>query len=679
MSNEDINNIFIKLIDQYVKELNTTDDLHPEMEIFDLLREKEAAILSHNDINQMCQNIKEYRLKSFAVPMRNFITNKPSTEDTYWNQRMRDEYIIIFSKMLDMTIFKEYLKDIMLSYDNCEHIPKTVYGLIFYINLYFRLLRKHWRSNFDLNKINKFYEEVDKINFKSLYINSIKTPQFRPRTCHWTDEDFGFRHVYNTNEYKVTGDDEMSLFANIIRNEIKQVTKIHQTETYVMVDKEKKPKRKTAKPKTTDDTTEIEKPKRKTAKPKIIDDTTEIEKPKRKTAKPKIIDDTTEIEKSKRKTAKPKIIDDTTEIEKPKPKRKTTKPKTTETKTEESTDKSSSKKPKRKTIPKTVKILVWDKYIGNATGCTTCMCCKHATITQHNFECGHIISDANGGAISVDNLRPICSQCNKSMSTKNMVEFMKEWNLGELGGQLQIDKPIEKTKRTIKKSKFKKDSQLRDYLEAYYHKMDEFQSSQLKIKLSEDKQLSTQKQLRCYINFVTNEIRDECINFIRTINSSVGADYNTLCSKYLCYSTRSCDLYEEYETSRKWMTDTKLTNRGDDDLDEFKFTKEVVVKIKELLFPIITDTVNNGSYKYEKIRYKYNLLKLLFHMVNTEWYNFDKLKRSLETTFNKPLPLNPVLICFNQLDTDISTNPYTNDYKSEELAKLNNLLAEFLT
>ncbi|NDG68463.1 MAG: hypothetical protein EB135_03170, partial [Proteobacteria bacterium] len=45
--------------------------------------------------------------------------------------------------------------------------------------------------------------------------------------------------------------------------------------------------------------------------------------------------------------------------------------------------------------------------------------------TQSIFECGHIIAEAKGGETSLENLRPICSTCNKSMKTINMNDYIK--------------------------------------------------------------------------------------------------------------------------------------------------------------------------------------------------------------------------------------------------------------
>ena len=80
---------------------------------------------------------------------------------------------------------------------------------------------------------------------------------------------------------------------------------------------------------------------------------------------------------------------------------------------------------KKKAIPAAIKKLVWNTYIGEDVGKAKCLCCKTTDITQMSFNCGHIIADANGGEVIVSNLKPICQNCNSSMGTKNMDDFMK--------------------------------------------------------------------------------------------------------------------------------------------------------------------------------------------------------------------------------------------------------------
>lgn len=82
---------------------------------------------------------------------------------------------------------------------------------------------------------------------------------------------------------------------------------------------------------------------------------------------------------------------------------------------------------KKKSIPKSLKKQVWDTWIGSNIGATKCLCCNHEEIRQIEFHCGHIISEVRGGQTNVNNLRPICAQCNLSMGSMNMNEFKKKF------------------------------------------------------------------------------------------------------------------------------------------------------------------------------------------------------------------------------------------------------------
>lgn len=87
--------------------------------------------------------------------------------------------------------------------------------------------------------------------------------------------------------------------------------------------------------------------------------------------------------------------------------------------------KNNNKKIKKKSIPAVVKRLVWNNWIGEEIGKSKCLCCKITDITQLSFNCGHIIAEKNGGETIVSNLKPICQNCNSSMGTKNMNDFIK--------------------------------------------------------------------------------------------------------------------------------------------------------------------------------------------------------------------------------------------------------------
>jgi hypothetical protein len=84
-------------------------------------------------------------------------------------------------------------------------------------------------------------------------------------------------------------------------------------------------------------------------------------------------------------------------------------------------------KQKRKTIPKTIRNKVWRKYCGNSLD-SKCFCCQEH-LSYECWEAGHVIPDSKGGQPTIENLRPICLACNRSMGTMNMMEFMKKYKL----------------------------------------------------------------------------------------------------------------------------------------------------------------------------------------------------------------------------------------------------------
>jgi hypothetical protein len=91
--------------------------------------------------------------------------------------------------------------------------------------------------------------------------------------------------------------------------------------------------------------------------------------------------------------------------------------------------KNTNKEYKKKQIPKKIRQLVWNRYIGEEKGSDVCYCCRQTKITQMDFQCGHVKSEVNGGKTEVNNLRPICSLCNTSMGRMDMNEFIATFNL----------------------------------------------------------------------------------------------------------------------------------------------------------------------------------------------------------------------------------------------------------
>ena len=80
---------------------------------------------------------------------------------------------------------------------------------------------------------------------------------------------------------------------------------------------------------------------------------------------------------------------------------------------------------KKKKIPKVKRRKVWGAQHGSNIMTGKCYCCNQP-IDYDNFECGHIIAEKNGGTQELDNLKPICSSCNKSMGTQNLEEFKSQ-------------------------------------------------------------------------------------------------------------------------------------------------------------------------------------------------------------------------------------------------------------
>jgi len=81
---------------------------------------------------------------------------------------------------------------------------------------------------------------------------------------------------------------------------------------------------------------------------------------------------------------------------------------------------------RKQRIPPILKNKVWVKYIGDKIE-TNCLCCNKTIISITSFHCGHIKAEANGGKLTIENLRPICGSCNSSMGTQNMKDYTNKF------------------------------------------------------------------------------------------------------------------------------------------------------------------------------------------------------------------------------------------------------------
>lgn len=85
------------------------------------------------------------------------------------------------------------------------------------------------------------------------------------------------------------------------------------------------------------------------------------------------------------------------------------------------------KRKSRKTIPKAIKNQLWRKYFGDKMK-GECYCCKSEIDALENWQAGHIQAASLGGSDKIDNLRPLCSTCNQSMSNMNMDDYIKRYH-----------------------------------------------------------------------------------------------------------------------------------------------------------------------------------------------------------------------------------------------------------
>ena len=82
----------------------------------------------------------------------------------------------------------------------------------------------------------------------------------------------------------------------------------------------------------------------------------------------------------------------------------------------------------RKSLPQGLRNKVWVNTYGEKYS-VHCDCCNLSIINPFNCVWAHILSHADGGDISLKNMKPICNCCNSSMGKKHMDDYKKEIKL----------------------------------------------------------------------------------------------------------------------------------------------------------------------------------------------------------------------------------------------------------
>ncbi len=78
-------------------------------------------------------------------------------------------------------------------------------------------------------------------------------------------------------------------------------------------------------------------------------------------------------------------------------------------------------------IPGALREQVWLLYCGDKYFKHKCLVewCENI-ITPFTFEAGHVVPRSKGGTIDIDNLRPICAKCNRSMGDYFTIDEFSE-------------------------------------------------------------------------------------------------------------------------------------------------------------------------------------------------------------------------------------------------------------
>jgi hypothetical protein len=273
--------------------------------------------------------------------------------------------------------------------DNSSNGSKTsdnisyICGKYIIIKQELNITKKEYYDKYILENINQIYKQY-KIYYNKIIINKCTEDR------------------YDRDDYIAF------LFINELLKGIKKDEEQQKLDNQQKLEEQKKleEKQKLDKQKKSEDKQKLDKQKKSEDKQKL--DKQKKSEDKQKLDKQKKSEDKQKLDKQK------KLEEENVKLKQELQKQSITKPKS-----------DNNDKKKKKPISATIKRLVWNTNIGEQIGKSKCMCCNVTDITQMSFNCGHIIAEINGGETVVSNLKPICQNCNSSMGTKDMKEFIK--------------------------------------------------------------------------------------------------------------------------------------------------------------------------------------------------------------------------------------------------------------
>jgi 5-methylcytosine-specific restriction endonuclease McrA len=115
----------------------------------------------------------------------------------------------------------------------------------------------------------------------------------------------------------------------------------------------------------------------------------------------------------------------------------------------------------RHKIPKRIKDLVWEMYIGADKAEGKCYVCGK-TIHITDFEVGHNKAVSKSGSDRPENLRPICRSCNLSMGTMSIEAFKRKYflksarkkKIRQKGKRKKTETPLKRLTKQLEKDFF---------------------------------------------------------------------------------------------------------------------------------------------------------------------------------------------------------------------------------
>ena len=126
---------------------------------------------------------------------------------------------------------------------------------------------------------------------------------------------------------------------------------------------------------------------------------------------------------------------------------------------------------KRKdSIPKRIREMVWNTHNGEkyTSKCYVTWCNNY--INVFNYQVGHDIPESKGGTMDLDNLKPICGNCNQSMGNKYTIQ---EWcKLLEMQrpSSTSNDMPSTNTISNIEDGLVSENDELKKFIKTYLDK-----------------------------------------------------------------------------------------------------------------------------------------------------------------------------------------------------------------